>query len=44
MSMRKVRFTKVNDTRIDEQLNAGVLEVEGAKYIILGGEFTDGGV
>lgn len=44
MSMRKVRFTKVNDIRIDEQLNVGVLEIEGAEYIILGGEFTASGV
>ena len=44
MSMRKVRFTIVNDIRIDEQLNVGVLEIEGAEYVILGGEFTASGV
>lgn len=27
MSMRKVRFTRVNDIRIDEDLNVGVLEI-----------------
>ena len=25
--MRKVRFTRVNDIRIDEDLNVGVLEI-----------------
>ncbi len=44
MSMRKVRFTRVNDIRIDEQLNVGVLEIEGKEYILLGGEFTASGV
>lgn len=29
MSMRKVRFIRVNDIRIDEQLNVGVLELKG---------------
>lgn len=42
--MRKVRFTRVNDIRIDENLNIGVLEIEGAEYVILGGEFTASGV
>ena len=42
--MRKVRFTRVNDIRIDEQLNIGVLEIEGKEYIVLGGEFTASGV
>lgn len=42
--MRKVRFTRVNDIRIDEELNVGVLEIEGAEYILLGGEFTASGV
>lgn len=44
MSMRKVRFTRVNDIRIDEDLNVGVLEIEGKEYILLGGEFTASGV
>ena len=44
MSMRKVRFTRVDDIRIDEDLNVGVLEIEGKEYIILGGEFTPSGV
>lgn len=43
MSMRKVRFTRVNDIKIDEQLNVGVLEIEGKEYILLGGEFTASG-
>lgn len=42
--MRKIRFTRVNDIRIDEDLNIGVLEIEGKEYVILGGEFTDSGV
>lgn len=42
--MRKVRFTRVNDIRIDEDLNVGVLEIEGKEYILLGGEFTASGV
>lgn len=42
--MKKVRFTRVNDIRIDENLNIGVLEIEGAEYVILGGEFTASGV
>ena len=42
--MRKVRFTRVNDIRIDEQLNVGILEIEGKEYILLGGEFTASGV
>ena len=45
--MRKVRFTRVNDVndiRIDEQLNVGVIEIEGAEYVLLGGEFTASGV
>lgn len=42
--MRKVRFTRVNDIRIDEQLNICVIEIEGADYVILGGEFTVSGV
>ena len=42
--MRKVRFTRVNDIRIDEQLNVGVIEIEGAEYVLLGGEFTASGV
>ena len=42
--MRKVRFTRVGDIRIDEQLNVGVLEIEGKEYVILGGEFTASGV
>lgn len=42
--MKKVRFTRVNDIRIDEELNVGVLEIEGAEYVILGGEFTASGV
>lgn len=42
--MRKVRFTRVNDIRIDENLNIGVLEIEGKDYVILGGEFTASGV
>lgn len=42
--MRKVRFTRVNDIRLDEQLNVGVLEIEGKEYILLGGEFTASGV
>lgn len=42
--MRKVRFTRVKDIRIDEDLNVGVLEIEGAEYILLGGEFTASGV
>lgn len=42
--MRKVRFTRVDDIRIDEDLNVGVLEIEGKEYIILGGEFTASGV
>lgn len=42
--MRKVRFTRVNDIRIDEDLNVGVLEIEGKEYVILGGEFTASGV
>ena len=42
--MRKVRFTRVNDIRIDEDLNIGVLEIEGAEYVLLGGEFTASGV
>lgn len=42
--MKKVRFTRVNDIRIDEDLNIGVLEIEGAEYVILGGEFTASGV
>lgn len=44
MSMRKVRFTRVNDIRIDEDLNVGVLEIEGKEYILLGGEFIASGV
>lgn len=42
--MKKIRFTRVNDIRIDEDLNVGVLEIEGKEYIILGGEFTASGV
>lgn len=42
--MRKVRFTRVEDIRIDEQLNIGVLEIEGKEYVLLGGEFTASGV
>lgn len=42
--MKKVRFTRVNDIRVDENLNIGVLEIEGAEYVILGGEFTASGV
>lgn len=42
--MRRVRFTRVNDIRIDEDLNIGVLEIEGKEYVILGGEFTASGV
>lgn len=44
MSMRKVRFTRVDGIRIDEQLNVGVLEIEGKDYVLLGGEFTASGV
>ena len=32
--MKKVRFTKVNDIRIDEDLNVAVLEIEGKEYIL----------
>ena len=42
--MRKVRFTRVYDIRIDEDLNVGVLEIEGKEYVLLGGEFTASGV
>lgn len=42
--MRKIRFTRVNDIRNDEQLNVGVLEIEGKEYVLLGGEFTASGV
>lgn len=42
--MRKIRFTKIDDIRIDEQLNVGVIEMEGSEYVILGGEFTASGV
>jgi hypothetical protein len=42
--MRKARFAGVNDIRIDEDLNIGVLEIEGKEYVILGGEFTASGV
>lgn len=42
--MRKVRFTRVEDIRIDEQLNVGVIKIEGEEYILLGGEFTASGV
>lgn len=42
--MRKVRFTRVNDIRIDEDLNVCVLEIEGKYYVLLGGEFTASGV
>ena len=42
--MRKIRFTRVEDIRIDEQLNVGVYKIEGAEYVLLGGEFTAGGV
>lgn len=42
--MRKIRFTRIDDIRIDEQLNIGVIEIEGAEYVILGGEFTASGV
>ena len=38
--MRKVRFTRVEDIRIDEQLNVAVLKIEGEEYVLLGGEFT----
>ena len=44
MSMRRVRFTRVNDIRLDEDLNIGVLEIEGKEYVILGGEFNASGV
>lgn len=44
MSIRKIRFTRVNDIRIDEQLNVGVIEIEGKEYVLLGGEFTASGV
>lgn len=44
MSMRKVRFTRINNIKIDEGLNVGVIEIEGKEYIFLGGEFTASGV
>ena len=42
--MRKVRFTRVDNIKIDEQLNIGVLKIEGKDYVLLGGEFTSSGV
>ena len=42
--MKKVRFTRVSNIRIDEDLNIGVLEIEGKEYVVLGGEFAASGV
>lgn len=41
--MRKVRFTRISNIRINETLNIGVLEIEGKDYVLLGGEFTASG-
>ena len=42
--MRKVRFTRVDDIRIDEDLEVAVIKIEDEEFILLGGEHTAGGV
>ncbi len=42
--MKEIKFRKVNGIRIDEEHDIGVFEINGAEFIILGGDFTARGI
>lgn len=42
--MKEIKFRKVNSIRIDNEHDIGVYKINGAEFIILGGDFTARGV